>query len=191
MAFRRSMNWARRSASACHIQPNIIIQWLHRIGCARCGWGLLKSEGTRAHETAPPVRRCPARSAYLQVRVAGHEYVNVVGGARRHDLQQLVQPREDLLGAVAQPQPHVRGHLDRRRAQRSQPASQPSTIGREAGRCEARTGRARRLRRTWSFRLRPVCSLPAAAPMSSCRRRSLAVWMSSSDGWIWKVPARH
>ena len=35
---------------------------------------------------------------------------------------------------------------------------------------------------TWSLRLRPVCSLAPAAPASSVTRRSMAVWMSSSDG---------
>mmetsp|Transcript_34485 Transcript_34485/g.67847 ORF Transcript_34485/g.67847 Transcript_34485/m.67847 type:complete len:218 (+) Transcript_34485:767-1420(+) len=37
---------------------------------------------------------------------------------------------------------------------------------------------------TWSFLDRPVCSLPPAGPMISVRRRSLAVWMSSSPGLI-------
>lgn len=36
---------------------------------------------------------------------------------------------------------------------------------------------------TWSLRERPVCSLPPSGPMSSLRRRSLAVWMSSSSSW--------
>mmetsp|Transcript_10554 Transcript_10554/g.24807 ORF Transcript_10554/g.24807 Transcript_10554/m.24807 type:complete len:218 (-) Transcript_10554:159-812(-) len=44
---------------------------------------------------------------------------------------------------------------------------------------------------TWSFRLRPVWTLPPAAPMSSVRRRSLAVWMSSSPSQTTKVPAAH
>ena len=34
---------------------------------------------------------------------------------------------------------------------------------------------------TWSLRERPVCSLPPSGPMSSLRRRSFAVWMSSSS----------
>mmetsp|Transcript_542 Transcript_542/g.1973 ORF Transcript_542/g.1973 Transcript_542/m.1973 type:complete len:217 (+) Transcript_542:744-1394(+) len=44
---------------------------------------------------------------------------------------------------------------------------------------------------TWSFRERPVCSFLPGSPMSSVRRRSLAVWMSSSLGMVWKVPASH
>ena len=44
---------------------------------------------------------------------------------------------------------------------------------------------------TWSLRLRPVCSLPPVAPMSSLSRRSLAVWMSSSPLLISKLPAAH
>lgn len=44
-----------------------------------------------------------------------------------------------------------------------------------------------------SLRLRPVCSFPATSlPMISPRRRSLAVWMSSSaPGMTLKVPASH
>src|ERR1700736_5609968 len=41
---------------------------------------------------------------------------------------------------------------------------------------------------TWSFRLRPVCSLPPAGPASSMSRRSTAVWMSSSPAWKANVP---
>lgn len=37
----------------------------------------------------------------------------------------------------------------------------------------------------------PVCSLPPAAPISSVRRRSLAVWMSSSPSLISNLPAAH
>lgn len=44
---------------------------------------------------------------------------------------------------------------------------------------------------TWSFLLLPVCSLPPTAPMSSVRRRSFAVWMSSSPALITNVPAAH
>ena len=45
--------------------------------------------------------------------------------------------------------------------------------------------------RAWSFRDRPVCSLPPTAPTSSLRRRSLAVWMSSSPLTILNDPERH
>lgn len=37
----------------------------------------------------------------------------------------------------------------------------------------------------------PVWSFPPAAPISSVRRRSLAVWMSSSPSLTSKVPAAH
>ena len=33
---------------------------------------------------------------------------------------------------------------------------------------------------TWSLRLRAVCSFPATSPATSKRRRSMAMWMSSS-----------
>lgn len=49
----------------------------------------------------------------------------------------------------------------------------------------------RHVAHTWSFRERPVCSLPPTAPMISESRRSLAVWMSSSPGLISNSPARH
>ena len=44
---------------------------------------------------------------------------------------------------------------------------------------------------TWSFRLRPVCTLPPGAPISSVSRRSFAVWMSSSPSLTANVPASH
>ena len=44
---------------------------------------------------------------------------------------------------------------------------------------------------TWSLRERPVCSFPPTAPISSVRRRSLAVWISSSPDTILNVPASH
>jgi len=43
---------------------------------------------------------------------------------------------------------------------------------------------------TWSFRLRPVWILPPAGPIRSMRPRSIAIWMSSSDGTNRNVPAR-
>jgi hypothetical protein len=45
--------------------------------------------------------------------------------------------------------------------------------------------------RTWSFLLRPVCSLPPTAPISSVSLLSLAVWMSSSPGLTTNLPAAH
>ena len=54
-----------------------------------------------------------------------------------------------------------------------------------------RTGTQHTTSRTWSLRERPVCSLPPTAPTSSVRRRSLAVWMSSSPATILNAPARH
>mmetsp|Transcript_13265 Transcript_13265/g.38550 ORF Transcript_13265/g.38550 Transcript_13265/m.38550 type:complete len:244 (-) Transcript_13265:264-995(-) len=44
---------------------------------------------------------------------------------------------------------------------------------------------------TWSLRERPVCSFPPTPPMSSVRRRSFAVWMSSSPCLITNWPACH
>lgn len=45
---------------------------------------------------------------------------------------------------------------------------------------------------TWSFLLRPVCNFPPISlPIISPSRRSLAVWISSSFSWAWKVPACH
>jgi len=44
---------------------------------------------------------------------------------------------------------------------------------------------------TWSLRLRPVCSFPPTGPISSVRRRSLAVWMSSSPCLMINEPPRH
>ena len=41
---------------------------------------------------------------------------------------------------------------------------------------------------TWSLRDRAVCSRPAAAPIFSCRRRSMFMWMSSSSGRHGKLP---
>ena len=41
---------------------------------------------------------------------------------------------------------------------------------------------------TWSLRLRPVWSLAPAGPASSVTRRSIAVWMSSSEGANANVP---
>mmetsp|Transcript_10438 Transcript_10438/g.31395 ORF Transcript_10438/g.31395 Transcript_10438/m.31395 type:complete len:211 (+) Transcript_10438:2164-2796(+) len=44
---------------------------------------------------------------------------------------------------------------------------------------------------TWSLRERPVCSFLPASPTNSVRRRSLAVWMSSSPSTTTKVPDSH
>ena len=41
---------------------------------------------------------------------------------------------------------------------------------------------------TWSLRERAVWSRPAAAPIFSCSRRSMFMWMSSSSGRHGKLP---
>ena len=59
-----------------------------------------------------------------------------------------------------------------------------SQRSRGAGRRSTTTSRRRTWRRsavaTWSFRLRPVCTLAPTSPAISVRRRSIAVWTSSS-----------
>ena len=56
-----------------------------------------------------------------------------------------------------------------------------SSSSARAAREWARTSRATSVA-TWSLRERAVCSLPPTGPTSSVRRRSTAMWMSSSAG---------
>jgi len=55
----------------------------------------------------------------------------------------------------------------------------------------ASTVQSRVLVATWSLRLRTVWSFPPTGPTSSVSRRSLAVWMSSSPGFISNVEDHH
>mmetsp|Transcript_23554 Transcript_23554/g.63391 ORF Transcript_23554/g.63391 Transcript_23554/m.63391 type:complete len:210 (+) Transcript_23554:1024-1653(+) len=64
--------------------------------------------------------------------------------------------------------------------------SRSSVIFHTSSRIHIRTSVA-----TWSLRERPVWSLPPFGPMSSVRRRSFAVWISSSPGLSSNVPAAH
>ena len=59
--------------------------------------------------------------------------------------------------------------------------------GRSPGRACARTSSARSVA-TWSLRERAVWSLPPGGPISSVRRRSIAMWMSSSSSRNSKRP---
>ena len=66
----------------------------------------------------------------------------------------------------------------------ARPSPGRAGAGRGRRRIAAHSARSQRRRSsaTWSLRLRPVWSLPPTGPISSVRRRSIAMWMSSSAG---------
>ena len=76
-----------------------------------------------------------------------------------------------------------------RRGARRGPPARPSgpAAGPRASVAWSRTNRAMSVA-TWSLRERAVWSLPPTGPTISVRRRSIAMWMSSSAGWNSNVP---